>query len=346
MGTRNATKLKTFHLMLIFIQGTDENHMMTRAQLEKEMEGYGHVLKSNTIYNEIETLRYLGFEIIKQRIGNYVGYYLGNHPLSVQQTKGIIDSIQAARFVTDRQFEEIKNALLKLNCKHNAAKFNHRLFMPGNKTYNDECLANADIIYDAMTDNHPIEFYYCEWNINKELVLKREKPYILSPMALTIDDGKYYMIAYNPHYNATSNYRIDKMRDITILQERKRDGVKDFNNRVHSGEVLRQMRMYSGEGEHIHLRLAESLCNVFFDEFGIDIPVIRNGDGTFNTVIKVQESDQFYGFIYGLGHQVEIIKPERIRKKYFDGLIQRAGTYNNLFKNAIEKYMKEQNGSL
>lgn len=342
MATSNETILKVFRLMLIFLRETDENHQLTRRELENEMVRYGYELKKNAIYNEMETLRSFGLEIIKNRQGNKVTYYMANHPLTVQQTKGIIDSIQAARFVTASQFEEIKHALLKLHCRKNASKFNHSLFMPDNKTYNDECLANADIIYDAMAEDHPISFKYCEWNIEKKLVLRREDVYILSPMTLTIDDGKYYMIAYNPHYNATSNYRIDKMRDVTILKEQKRDGAEEFAKKISSGEVTRQMRMYSGNGEHIHLRIDERLCNVIFDDFGIDIPVNRNGDGTFNTVIKVQESDQLYGYLYGLGTGIEILKPERIRNKYFEGLLERTMAYEDLYKKAVRNYLSQQ----
>ena len=54
------------------------------------------------------------------------------------------------------------------------------------------------------------------------------------------------------------------------------------------------------------------------DRFGKDIPIHPAKEkGFFETHVNVAVSDQFYGWMFALGTDVEIIGPEDIREAFF-----------------------------
>ena len=67
-----------------------------------------------------------------------------------------------------------------------------------NKAVNENIYYNVDIIYNAIAENVKIQFQYFEWDVSKEMKLRRDgKIYEVSPWLLTWDDENYYLIAYD-----------------------------------------------------------------------------------------------------------------------------------------------------
>lgn len=168
-----------------------------------------------------------------------------------------------------------------------------------------------------MALDHPVSFKYYKWSLDKVLVERHPgKIYYISPLAAAVDDGKYYMIGFSHDENMNKTFRIDKIGDIVMDTIANREGTEEFDKHSGLGEVVKQIRMYAGKEERVHVRAKNDLINVLLDEFGMQIPIHKNADGTFNTILKVQVSDQFYGYIMGLGTDVEIIKPEYVRREF------------------------------
>lgn len=63
-----------------------------------------------------------------------------------------------------------------------------------------------------------ISFQYFQWNVKKEMVLRKDgEPYIVSPWALTWDDENYYMVAIDSSDEKVKHFRVDKMLNIEFL---------------------------------------------------------------------------------------------------------------------------------
>ena len=74
--------------------------------------------------------------------------------------------------------------------------------------------------------------------------------------------------------------------------------------------------MFRGTEEKVILTFPEDLVGVFLDRFGKDIPVVEIEKGILKTTVNVFVSNQFFGWIFGLGPKVTILGPEEVRKEY------------------------------
>ena len=95
---------------------------------------------------------------------------------------------------------------------------------------NEAALLSVDLIHEAMSENRQIRFLYCEWNVKKELVPRRNGMiYEISPWALTWDDENYYLVGYEASTDRIKHYRVDKMQNMEI-SKKERAGQENFQN--------------------------------------------------------------------------------------------------------------------
>lgn len=84
---------------------------------------------------------------------------------------------------------------------------------------------SVDTIHTAIAENKQISFQYCSWDINKQLVPRKEGAfYQVSPWALAWVDENYYLVAYDSEAGKVKHYRVDKMLKIN-LTDVKREGL-------------------------------------------------------------------------------------------------------------------------
>ena len=64
------------------------------------------------------------------------------------------------------------------------------------------------------------------------------------------------------------------------------------------------------------LQCKNSLIGVVIDRFGRDIMVMPVGDDQFRAHVMVSVSPQFFGWVTGVGEDMQIAGPERVREAY------------------------------
>ena len=114
-----------------------------------------------------------------------------------------------------------------------------------NKTVNENIYYNVDVIYNAIAENVKIQFQYFEWNVSKEMKLRRDgKIYEVSPWLLTWDDENYYLIAYDDEAEMIKHYRVDKMLKIKLSVDKRegREKFEDFDIAAYSKKHLACLR--------------------------------------------------------------------------------------------------------
>ena len=188
-----------------------------------------------------------------------------------------------------------------------------------NKTVNENIYYNVDIIYNAIAENVKIQFQYFEWDVNKEMHLRRNgKVYEVSPWLLTWDDENYYLIAYDSEAGIIKHYRVDKMLKIELSVEKRRK--KNSSSILILRLLEKTFGMFAGKEETVTLRCDRSLTGVMIDRFGKDVAMRKIDENTIQARVNVAVSRQFFGWITGLGNIVKIEAPERVVEQYRDYL--------------------------
>ena len=320
MAKASNQKLKLIYLIKIFTEKTDENHCLSSQDLIAELSSYGIPAERKSIYDDIECLVHLGYDIVNVKSRTNGGYYLASREFELPELKLLVDAVQSSRFITQKKSRELISKIEKLAGPYDAKQLQRQVFVAGRvKTENESIYYNVDSIHHAIQNNVPIVFTYLEWNVKKELQPRREgKTYQISPFALTWQDENYYLIAYDDIEEKIKHFRVDKMKKITELSDEKRKGMEAFE-KFDIGEYTKYtFGMFGGKTETITLRLPAQMVGIILDRFGRDTDIRSLDDSFVSARINAAVSGQFYGWVTGLGEQVSILTPDTVRQGYFN----------------------------
>lgn len=330
MAKSSNQKLKLLYLIKILSEKTDENHCMTAGMLIEELARYDIKAERKSIYDDIDCLIQYGYDIVsvKSRVGG--GYYLAGREFELPELKLLVDAVQASRFITQKKSRELIHKIEKLAGPYDAKKLQRQVLVAGRiKAENESIYYNVDEIHKAIQENEAISFLYMEWNINKEMMPRKSgERYEASPLALTWKDENYYLIAYDNKEEKIKHFRVDKMGKIKALAGEKRKGLKDFERTDIAEYTNKTFGMFGGEASAVTLLLPEHMVGIILDRFGKEVSVRSRENGMISVRVKVAVSNQFYGWLAGLGDKVSIISPENIREEY-----------KNYLKSILKQYM-------
>ena len=76
--------------------------------------------------------------------------------------------------------------------------------------------------------------------------------------------------------------------------------------------------MFDGEEEIVQIECINPLAGVMIDRFGKDVHMRASDDEHFIVSVSVAVSDQFLGWVIGLGNGAKIIGPESVTKRMRD----------------------------
>ena len=309
-------KLKMLYLVKIFSEETDDTHGLTMPEIVSKLAAYGVNADRKTLYQDFELLRDFGIDIIATQEGRNFYYNIGSREFELPELKLLVDSVQSAKFITDRKSNQLIKKLESLVSVHEAKQLHRQVLITGRiKTMNESIYYNVDKLHEAINENKQIKFRYFEWNLRKEMEPRYDGMwYQRSPWALMWDDERYYLVVYDSKHEDITHYRVDKMMDIRIVDEPRegRDAFKEFNI-AHYTNML--FGMFSGEETKVTLEAENYMVGVLIDRFGKDIIIAPIDDRRFRTTVTVAVSDQFLGWIVALGGDVKIVAPTTVVDK-------------------------------
>lgn len=316
MAVQNQ-KQKLLAVMQILLQRTDENHTMSAQDICSVLEHtYGITAERKGIYTDVEALQDMGLDIIQVK-GSGAGYYVGEREFELAELKLLVDAVQSSKFISAKKSEELIKKLEGLTSTHQAQKLQRQVFICDRpKTENKNVFIIVDGIHSALFDNVQIQFQYTEWTVQKELRLKKNGAYyVVSPWALVWDDENYYLIAYDAEADMLKHYRVDKMRHLSLLEET-RLGKEQFQKFNLPAFAKKTFAMYGGHDEKVSLYCENRLAGVLIDRFGKNITMIPVDEEHVKANLLVTVSEQFYGWLTGLGAGVKVVGPEHVAQSY------------------------------
>ena len=309
-------KLKLLYLARILSQETDDEHGLSLREIMDRLEVYGIRADRKTLYQDMEELRQFGYDILMDLEGQNTRYHLGGRDFEMPELKLLVDSVQAAKFITNRKSRELIGKLENLVSRYQAQQLHRQVIISGRvKTMNESIYYNIDRLHEAINGDLQIRFQYYQWNVKKETELRRNGAwYQVSPWALMWDDENYYLIAYDAVDDKIKHYRVDKMLKIRTIDEA-RLGKARFQA-FDAGKYARSIfGMFGGEETAVTVQGENRMVGVFIDRFGKDIPIAAIDEDHFEARINVALSQQFFGWIIALGEGIHIVGPEPVLKQ-------------------------------
>lgn len=331
MAKSSNQKLKMIYLMDKFLRDTDEEHGITISDMVEYLASYDIKAERKSLYDDVECLNTYGMDIIKEKVGRDTYYKLVSRDFELAELKLLVDSVQSSKFITANKTRELIKKLESLSSSHQAVELQRQVHVINRvKNPNEKIYLTVDMLHEAIHKQVQVQFQYAAWNLRKELVPKHDgKTYSVSPWALTWDDENYYLIGYDEDDEKIKHFRVDKFLKLSIT-DKERHGKELFNKFDLAAYSKKTFGMFGGDEQSVKLKATNDKVGVMIDRFGSDIMIIPDKDGKHFTVnVDVAISDQFIGWLVGLGSGVQIVYPQDVRDKVKENLQKIIGLYDN-----------------
>ena len=304
-------KIKILYLMRILLEQTDEAHPLSINELISKLADYGVTAERKTIYDDIETLRQFGIDIVMEKSKSY-GYYVGGRDFELPELKLLADAVQSSKFITERKSMELIKKLEGLASNYDASKLQRQVYVQNRvKNMNESIYYSVDTLHEAIAEGKRISFKYTYYNTDKKRVYRRDGArYVVSPIVLSWNEENYYLIAYSDERDGFSHYRVDRMSGVKKLDDGRSDYTNSFNLADYSKKIF---GMFPGDESDVKLRLHNSLVDAAIDRFGKDIMLAKDGEQHFTVMIRVVLSPVFYGWLFQFGELCEVVSPQSLR---------------------------------
>ena len=318
MARSGNQKLKLLYLLKILTEQSDEEHCMSAQALIEALAAYEIKAERKSIYDDIAQLIDFGYDIVLVKAKTGGGYYLAGRDFELAELKLLVETVQASRFLTVNKSRELISKIEKLASKAEAGQLQRQVYVANRiKTANESIYYVVDDIHRAIQNNRQISFQYLEWNLNRELVPRRDgRPYQVSPWALTCKDENYYLIAHDSEEDKIKHFRVDKMAKIRVMEETKREGAALFERFDIADYANKTFGMYGGQEETVTLLFENHLIGVVMDRFGKEAAVRIRDEAHFSVRVRVAVSGQFFGWLTGLGEGAVIAAPAAVQEAY------------------------------
>lgn len=305
-------RLKILYLYRILTECTDEDHALTMPEIIAKLESYGISAARKALYEDIEALRCFGLDIVDGR-GRNADYRVVSREFELPELKLLADAVSSSKFLTERKSAQLIDKIGRLCSTHQAKQLRRQVFVSGRiKAMNEAVYINVDAINRAISEHRKISFKYFDYDTSKRKKY-RDKRRVCTPYQLVWDDEKYYLIAYYDNRSAITNFRVDRMENVTIEEECAYPLPKDFKMSEYLGATF---SMFAGEASDVKLRFTNDLVNVVMDRFGKDTKIIPYDDTHFTINAHVKAEPPFFGWLFQFGGKVTILSPESIKSKY------------------------------
>lgn len=328
MARSSFQKLKILYVMDYLLKRSDENHPVTVAQLIGELESHGISAERKSIYDDLESLREYGLDILQTGSGKNSGYYVASHEFELPELKLLVDSVQSSKFITYKKTLSLIKKIEGLTSVYDAQLLRRQLYVKNRiKTMNESIYYNVDELHRGIAENRKIRFHYFEYTVRKERRFRRDGAwYVLSPYALSWDDENYYLVGFDSEAGIIKHFRVDKMADIQVTEE-PRDGEEIYAALDMGVYARKTFGMFTGEETSVRLRFEKDLVGAVIDRLGRDVMLVPDGEDHFTVRTNVIVSPQFFAWVLGFGNKAKILEPESVVRKLREHLDQVTALY-------------------
>ena len=357
-GKKPNQKLKPYLVQQYLLKNTDENHVVNAYEIVDFLELCGISAERRSIYRDIDDINKVMWlienkhddedgvdiaaaeEVIaadkydaKKAVvysRSQKGFYVTKRHYTHKDIRLMAECIYSAKFLSQSEAKRLADVVCNFVSKYQAEKIRHDALLTDRvKTANDAVIKNIDAINEAMSlrlDGEPhepekIRFLYLKYSIkdiSKQVERRHGDRYTVSPYKLLINDGNYYLLAYDSQKQKMMTYRVDRMKDVRFTDE-PREGKEAFEAIDLRAYTKRVFSMFGGDQQRVTIRFINPLLDAVVDRFGNDRNTVwysKCDEKHFTITTQVEISDQFFGWVLGFGKRAKIMEPPAVVDKF------------------------------
>lgn len=309
-GKLENQKLKTYLILQILQQKTDEDHLMDAEDIRSNLDKLGIVAERRSIYRDIQAINeacwllerlhdgeevdiYDAHEAIendaddeekiicyKKLTKDNKGYYVKQRRYSPEEIRLLAESVYTAKFLSAKESDRLADVLCDFVSEHQAEAIRHDVFVTDRtKTNNKNVLSYISTIASAMAtkvegekhEPEKISFQYLSYSVSDLKQVKRRK-------------GEQYIVSPYKILAVDGNYyllafddRSKKMRTFRIDRMKgvgftgvPRDGAEEFAAIDLKNYTRERFGMFDGRRAYVSIRCINPLLDTMVERFGTE----------------------------------------------------------------------------
>lgn len=255
------------------------------------------------------------------------GFYL-EQKFTQGELRLLIDGLLFSRHVPYNQCRTMVDKLEELSNVYFRSRLGHISKPPVDQSDNKQLFLNIELLDEAITNGRKVKFHYVEYGTDLRLHLRTRpdgsvRDYIINPYQMAAQDGKYYLICNYDKYDNLSNYRVDRIQDIEILDL----PIKPFESlpwaKGQALDLTTYMRqhpyMYTSETIRAKLRIARFMISDVVDLFGKKISFSQETEEQVTVSLEANEMS-LERFAKNYAPDVVVLEPQSLRDKVREDL--------------------------
>ena len=346
MKMPQGKKLLILNVLEILKKHSDAEHRLSVTDivgiLKKE---YDMTVDRKAVKRNLDELRDMGYRISstdsvrKKKDGTeeilQTDWYLSSD-FSEAELRMIIDSLMCSKHISHRQLKHITDKIKKLGNKYFSQKIQHVMTLRDNRPENSLLFLNVEDIDEAISKGKQISFIYHDYGTDKKMHPRTDsegkvKAYIVNPYQMVTANGRYYLVGNNDKYDNVSHFRIDRIKNIKILDTpaKKATQVKGFKDGFDlPTHMAEHIYMFGGESGMVTFTAKKYIINDIIDWFGTEVRFWNETEDEVNVSVRVNyHAMKYWAMQYG--YHVTVTSPPSLVEKIRDELTAAAEKYQN-----------------
>ena len=307
-------KMLNMLILDILHEYSDEDHRLTQQEILRILKSnYGVEFDRRSVKNNVIYLKEMGYDIAMDD-----GYYLISREFDDAELRLLIDSVLFSKSLTLKQSKTLIEKLCKMGNRYFKPKVSHICNLPELQHMDNKQLLYAlDTVNDAIAWKKKISFIYNEYKKDLKLHPRREEKYVVNPYQIVANNGFYYLIGNYDKYDDISHFRLDKMTNVELIDEKVKlkSEIEDFRNGYSlPRHMAEHIYMFSGKSVRVKFLILEELIDTLVDWFGNGFNILETKEGMAAVSVSCNERAMYFWALQ-YGPYVEVLEPAELREK-------------------------------
>jgi len=247
---------------------------------------------------------------VQQKNGLVKHYHYDGRLFEIHELRLLMDAISAAKFIPLRDTNRLLMKIRKLTSYSLAKQLTNELVVAEESTEGAVgIISTVQLLHEAVQDLRVVAFQYGRYGTNLQFNVSHDgDEYLVKPLGLVWNNDRYYLVAHFIQEDEIRQYRVDRMRNVRLLEER---FVTDpyFELSVYTS---RMFHMFGGDMISLEARFHDKLINVVIDRFGLKANIVDQQDSTFLLKAQVAMSEGLIRWLFRWGGDVKVLHPNQL----------------------------------
>lgn len=323
MPNKSNQKLKLLYILDNLLKNSDENNPIDAEEIILDLQEKGIEAERKSVYKDIAVLQQFGYDILKTRTPK-CGFFIASRDFEVAEVRLLCDAIQAAGFISQKKTKQLLEKIYSLVSVAQAKTIENQVYVDNRpKCANENIYYNIDKLDRAIQNSRQVKIIYRKRKISERNIAEfEEKTHYISPYALIWSNDHYYLVGNNRNYSNIMITRIDRIKDVEILENTPAINFSDvspYREKFDSADyVNKHFNMFSGDPQEVELVCHNTLIDDILDKFGDNVNIIKHSEEKFKININAAVSSGLVSWIMQYGNKIQVKSPESLKKMILD----------------------------